>query len=680
MPKFFAKRLKYIFKNTDNLVEDLFNEELTMLTSFKEFKFFQAFRIPVENKDDVRCMFEYEDEMGKYKSIMDAKLQDVSITGFGFISKARISVDTNIRVSIQYKRLRIDIEGHIVRSFGYQPDLTNETMTYGIELDEDDYPQMKRFIEQYVMGFSPERARDCITTMAISERYKKATEGFEIFSLMLSLFKDITAFGSQEAFLNSMLEEISRILNSQRASIFLINPQTNELEAVAALGIDKSQLKFDYRKGIAGSVFTTGVPLNIDAQTDKVRFSQDMDKKTGFETKSILCNPISNRDDKVIGVIEVLNKRNQDRFTEEDEKTMKVLALIFSSVFHNYNPISEKSLIRRFSTPYDREFAYIGKSASTNEIRKSIVKLKDIDSALLIAGEYGVGKKLLARIVHNEGKRGLNKFIVVSCKGVSEEEIEAKIFGNENIRSALEECQGGTVVFDEVGHLPLRLQTKLYKILVDRFVPESHITHDVRAIFTTSEDLRKKAQKDGEFNVDLFNFMQESILLVEPLRKRPEDIESLTSYFLRKECRKQGLLLKEFSDEILDQLKEYDWAGNVVELEQAVQKAVLYNPKAHVINKLNKTGATPVIDISQSSMHGLDAIPHARDYNLPLKERVILVEREMILAEIKRNKGNKSKAAKEMGISREALRKKLLQSDEVLAQLALQDHQEKQAA
>ena len=153
------------------------------------------------------------------------------------------------------------------------------------------------------------------------------------------------------------------------------------------------------------------------------------------------------------------------------------------------------------------------------------------------------------------------------------------------------------------------------------------------------------------------------------MRKRPEDVEELTSYFLRKECRKQGLLLKEFSEEVLEQLKQFDWPSNVVELEQAVKKAVLYNPKAHVINKLNKSGATPVIDLSQASMHGLDNIPHARDFHLPLKERVALVEREMIMAEIRRNKGNKSKAAKEMGISREALRKKLLQSDEILANM-----------
>lgn len=651
-----------------------------MLTSFKEFKFFQSFRIPLESKDDVRCTFEYEDETGKYIPILDAHLEDISITGLGFKTKERIKVDTSIRMSMQYKRLRIDVDGHIVRSFGYQPDQTNETMLYGAELDEEDYPQMKRFIEQYVLGFSPERARDCITTMAISERYKRATEGFEIFSLMLSLFKDITAFGSQEAFLNSMLEEISRILNAQRASIFLINSQTNELEAVAALGINKDHLKFDYRKGIAGSVFTTGVPLNIDAQTDKVRFSQDMDKKTGFETRSILCNPISNRDDKVIGVIEVLNKRNQDRFTEEDEKTMKVLALIFSSVFHNYNPISEKSLIRRFSTPYDREFAYIGKSHSTNEIRRSIVKLKDIDSPLLITGEFGVGKKLLGRIIHNEGKRGLNKFIIVPCKGISKAEVDSRIFGNDKKSSVLEECKGGTVVFDDIGHLNLDQQRELLNVFQNRRLNNSNITLDVRIIVTTTQDLKKMSQHEGSFCLDLYNFLQESVLMVEPLRKRPDDIDSLTSYFLRKECRKQGLLLKEFSTEVLDQLKQYDWASNVVELEQAVQKAVLYNPKAHIITKLNKAGATPVIDLSQSSMHGLDNIPHARDYKMLLKDRVALVEREMIIAEIRRNKGNKSKAAKAMGISREALRKKLLQSDEILSKNQTNELDDKIAA
>ncbi len=641
-----------------------------MFTSFSEFKFFQSFRIPVESRDDVRFMVEFEDEMNKYHYIEDAKLEDVSVTGLGFSTESKISVNTNIRVSIQFKRLRIDLDGHVVRSFGL--DGSMDKMLYGTELDEEDQKNMKRFIEQYVASFSPDRARDCIANMALSERYKQATEGFEVFSLMLSLFKDITAFGSQESFLNSMLEEISRILNAQRATIFLINPQTNELEAAAALGIEKEKLKFDYRKGIAGSVFTTGVSLNIDTSTDKVRFSDKVDGETGFETKSILCHPITNREDKVIGVIEILNKRNETRFTVEDEKTMKVLALIFSSVFHNYNPISEKSLIRRFSTPYDREHAYIGRSQSTNEIRKAIVKLKDIDSPLYIEGEKGVGKKLIARIVHNEGRRGLNPYEVISCKGMDEEDLHHQIFGGKDHVSVLESNKGGTVCIDEISFMPLSMQFKFMKVLKERRIPGSEITLDVRLIFTSSENLEELAIENGEFNGELYSFITSSTCQIEPLRKRNQDIGDLLSHFLRKECRKQGLLLKEFSEEAKEQLVNYDWPGNVNELQKAVEKAVLYNPKAHVISKLNN-GATPIIDITKSSIQGLDSIPHARDFSLSLKERVLLVEREMIIAEIRRCKGNKSKAAKEMGISREALRKKLLTSDKVAHELSEKD-------
>lgn len=652
-----------------------------MFASFSEFKYFQSFRIPVESRDDVRFMIEFEDELGKFHYIEDAKLADVSVTGLGYISSQRISVMTNLRISIQFKRLRIDLDGHVVRAFGYQEE--EDKMLYGIEIDEDDQHNMKRFLQQYVMSFTPERARDCIANMALSERYKQVTEGFEVFSLMLSLFKDITAFGSQETFLVSMLEEITRILNAQRASIFLINPQTNELEAVAALGANKELLKFDYRKGIAGSVFTTGVSLNIDTKTDMVRFSEEVDSKTGFETKSILCNPVTNREDKVIGVIEVLNKRNEDRFTVEDEKTMKVLSLIFSSVFHNYNPISEKSLIRRFSTPYDREYAYIGRSTYTNELRKAIMRLKDIDTPLLVQGEQGTGKKLLGRIIHNEGKRGLNNYDVVQCRGIAPDILKEKIFGNGEQKSVLEKCKGGTITFHEISFMPLNMQYELVKVFKEGRIPGSKISIDVRIVFTSSFDLKELAYDKGEFNTELYQFINQSVCYVEPLRKRQQDIEDLLSYFLRKECRKQGLLLKEFADEIKDQLMNYDWPGNVEELQNVVEKAVLYNPKAHVISKLSN-GSTPIIDFSQSAIQGLDNIPYARDFKLPLKDRLALVEREMIHAEIRRNKGNKSKAAKAMGISREALRKKLLISDKVLEVLESQKSQpessEKKAA
>ena len=639
-----------------------------MLTSFSEFKYYQSFRVPVESCDDVQFLVEFENDQGKHESVPKVKLMDVSLTGLGFLSTFPLPVGTVLRCSLQFKRLRFDFGASIVRAFHNVGASAEESMSYGAEMDAEDYGNMKRFIEQYIQSLPPERLKDSLIQLALTQHYASEKEGFEMFSLLLSLFKDITQFGNKEKFVESMLEEIIRILNGQRASIFLINTETNELEAVAALGIDKELLKFDYRKGIAGSVFTTGVSLNIDCKTDKVRFSEEMDKMTGYDTRSIICSPITNREDKIIGVIEILNKRNEDRFTVDDEKTMKVLGLILSSVFHHYNPMSEKSLIRRFSSPYDREFAWIGRSSQTSEIRKAVVRLKDIDSPLMVIGENGVGKKLFCHIVHNEGKRGLAPFVVISSKGVDEQTLQNELFGFEGSKSKLEDCIGGTLVIDEVGFMSLPLQMKLLKVLSERRIPGSHISLDVRVIFTTSRNLKQMIEESGTFNPDLYDFMCSSEIHIEPLRKRSQDIDDLLSYLLKRECRKQGLLLKDFSDEVKEQLMTYSWPGNVVELEKAVEKAVLYNPKAHIISDLG-TKSTPIIDITKNGSCMLENIPHADDTSIPLKDRVALVEREMILAEIKRHKGNKSRAADTMGISREALRKKMLMSDEIIEAL-----------
>ncbi|HXH75207.1 MAG TPA: sigma 54-interacting transcriptional regulator [Bacteriovoracaceae bacterium] len=639
-----------------------------MLTSFSEFKYYQSFRVPVESRDDVMFLVEHETESGKLDFVDKVKLMDVSMTGFGFLTNYPLPVGSTLRCSIQFKRLRFDFGASIVRAFKDINANHDDLMSYGAELEAEDYGNMKRFIEQYIQSLPPERLKDSLTQLALTQHYASEKEGFEMFSLLLSLFKDITQFGNKEKFVESMLEEIVRILNAQRASIFLINTETNELEAVAALGIEKELLKFDYRKGIAGSVFTTGVSLNIDTKIDNVRYSEEVDKVTGFETRSIICSPISNREDKIIGVIEVLNKRNEDRFTVEDEKTMKVLALILSSVFHHYNPISEKSLIRRFSSPYDREFTWIGRSGQTSEVRKAIVRLKDIDSPLVINGEAGVGKRLFTRILHNEGKRGLAPYMVIACKGIDRDTLSLQIFGNGDVKSKLEECVGGTVVFDEIGFMPKDIQSKLLEVLKERRIAGSHITLDIRTVFTTSRNLKQLIEEEGDFNPDLYNFLCSSEVNIEPLRKRPQDIEDLLSYCLRKECRKQGLLLKDFTDDAKQQLMTYSWPGNVDELERAVEKAVLYNPKAHVISDLGNK-STPIIDMSKMGGCLLENIPYADNSEISLKDRVALVEREMILAEIKRHKGNKSKAAISMGLSREALRKKLLMSDEVLEAL-----------
>lgn len=636
-----------------------------MFASFKEFKFYQSFRIPVEEADDLRFLAEMDNELGKLAYIDDAKLLDISVTGLGFSTDTRIKIGTEITMSLQFKKQHLDITGTVVRAFSNT--IEDNDIIYGIEIDEE--KKINRFLQKYILSFSTERLKDCLVDSALKEKYTDTSEGFEMFSLLLSLFKDITFFGDKEGFVDNMLEEVIRVMNAQRSSIFLINPETNELEAVTALGVDKEKLKFDYRLGIAGSVFTTGIGLNIDTIKDSNRFNEDFDKMFDFETKSVICHPIHNREDKIIGVIEVINKRTEDHFTVEDEKTMKVLALIFSSVFHSYNPISEKSQIRKFSTPFDRKHALIGRTAHMSSLRNTILKVKDIESPVLIQGEHGVGKSLYARIIHNEGCRGLLSYEEVKCEGKDIEKVESMLFGPSEDDCVFTKNRGGTVYLNEVCTLPYDTQEKLFDMLSIGRIPDSNVTFDFRLICSISSDIGLMVD-EGTFHKGFYEMISKAFIFIEPLRRRVEDVEHLVDYFLKKECQDQGLLIKSFSPKAVEVLKGHDWPGNIQELKVCVERAVLYNPKAHIITDVSMdSSSAPLFDMNAKQRMFGD-IPHVSDFKVTLKDRIALVEREMIMAEIKRNNGNKSKAAKEMGISREALRKKLLMSSDIMQKLS----------
>ncbi len=644
-----------------------------MLKSFSEFKFYQSFRIPVEAQDDLRFMVEMGDELGNSHYIEDAKLIDISVTGLGFSTQERISVDRELTISLQFKKLHLDLTGRVVRAFSES--FEDQSIIYGVEIDDE--PKIFNFLEKYIISFSSERLKDCMIDSALKERYTKASDGFEIFSLLLSLFKDINNFGDKEGFIDSMLEEVLRLLNAQRASIYLINPDSNELEAIAAIGVDKDKLKFDYRKGVAGSVFTTGIALNIDATQNRNRINEEFDQSCGLETRSIICYPIHNRHDKIIGVIEVINKRNQDIFTIEDEKSMKVLTLVFSSVFHTFNPMSETSAIRRFSKPFDRKLALIGKTPHIRSLRRSFLKLKDLDSTVLIVGEAGVGKTLYAQILHAEGQRGVHAFEEFDCSIKDPVKVSEELL-TPGVANKLMQCQGGTVLLKHVEKLALADQEKLREILRLGGFVGSTFTLDSRIMATASDEIGSMIDA-GEFDRELYQLLSESVVNIDSLRRRKDDLSDLCNYFFKIECGRKGLLFKSFSDDVLKKLMAYDWPGNVAELKKLVERAVLYFPKEHLISEIDLSDATtPLIDSSiKRKIFGDN--PLVYDSSLALKDRLAIVERELILAEIKRCNGNKSKAAKEMGMSREALRKKMLLSDQVIEEIEKARDQKKAA-
>jgi Nif-specific regulatory protein len=302
------------------------------------------------------------------------------------------------------------------------------------------------------------------------------------------------------------------------------------------------------------------------------------------------------------------------------------------------------------------------------------MKLKDIDAPLLVYGEKGVGKSLYSKIVHIEGQRGLSNFEIINCQEREMNKLYAELFGPNGDDCKLIKCQGGSVQLDEIWALPLELQKSLCTVLKEKHIPETKYSVDIRIIATSTKDLSELVTK-GEFDPQFYEYLSKAIIHIDPLRRRSDDIELLVDYFLKVECKKQGLLLKSFSPKLIEKLKKYDWPGNIKELRLSVERAVLYNPKAHIITDIDiSDSASPLVDLSvKKRMFG--DLPFVSDHAIALKDRMAIVEREMIHSEIRRNNGNKSKAAKEMGISREALRKKLLMSTEILKNLNLSEEE-----
>jgi two-component system response regulator HydG len=636
-----------------------------MIRSFNEFRFFKSFRIPVESGDDIQFLVEVDsdpyNDRGEY--IKDAKLLDVSVAGLGFKTHKSLSIDDEITMSINYKKLRFDINGKIVRVMS---DPRNaDTYICGVEISEsEDREKMKRFLGQMINYFQPDRLKECLRDLALAEKYADMDEGFEALSLLVSLYQDITLYSQKEGFITSLLEEASRVVNAQRAVVYLINSDKNELEAKEAVGFtdEKNKLHFDFRQGVMGQVFTTGLSLNLDKSSDQLKFLQ---KDYPSQINAVAAYPLYNAQDKVIGVLQLENKRSEERFTLEDEKVLKIFALIFSSFYGAYNPLSEKSLVRRFSAPQARSVIFIGRSEATTELRKTITKLKDSNAPLIITGERGVGKSLYAQILHVEGVRNDKDFELVTCQGTPEQMLEDQLFGTKETIGVLSKCQNGTVCIEEVTAMPITTQIKLLKF-IHAPANDKNAQMQVRFIFTTSKDL-PEAIAQNKLHPELYQFMSQYVVLIKPLRERKKDVADLLDYYLLRECKTHGLLPKVLGEEMKERLLDYPWPGNVTELRQAMSRLVMYNAKQHVITEVGQD-ILPIVE--QSLVPSINSsIPFVNDHKIDLKDRVLMVERELVMAEIKRCKGNKSKAAMEMGISREALRKKMMSFDEVYQRL-----------
>ena len=334
----------------------------------------------------------------------------------------------------------------------------------------------------------------------------------------------------------------------------------------------------------------------------------------------------------------------------------------------------------------EEELPLIGRSPAMQEIYRVLARLMATDLTVMIAGESGTGKELVARALHDYGKRRDGPFVAVNMAAIPRELIESELFGHEKgaftgatARSSgrFEQARSGTLFLDEIGDMPIEAQTRLLRVLQEGEYTtvggRSAIRVDVRIVAATHRDLRQLIRQ-GMFREDLFYRLNVVPIRLPPLRERKEDIPDLVRHFLAL-AQKEGLPEKNVDGAAMQRLTAYNWPGNIRELENLVKRLVaLYSEEvigsATIDEELLDSPASADEESSDKSENLSDAVErHLRAYfaahgdNLPpagLHDRILReVERPLIMLSLDATKGNQLKAASMLGLNRNTLRKKI---------------------
>ena len=337
---------------------------------------------------------------------------------------------------------------------------------------------------------------------------------------------------------------------------------------------------------------------------------------------------------------------------------MDEMQLLVHKALEKRNLRREISELRKKMSAQSGVNRIIGRSVKTQRLRETITQVSQLDCNVLIQGETGTGKELVAQTIHELSPRSEKRFVAFNCGVFSEELMASELFGYEKgafsgatqtKKGLLELAEGGTVFFDEVGELSLPMQVKLLRVLQERTLMRvggrEELPIDVRVLAATNKDLKREAE-EGAFRLDLFYRLDVLTIQVPSLAERKEDIPLLANYFLAKHA-PENAKVPRLSQEVGQRLQEYEFPGNIRELENITQRLLLQADGSAVIEPQHL-----IEDIRLTSVVPSRA---AKQTWLSLAEK----EKRYILEVLDEVEGNKSKAAKILDIDRVSLWRKI---------------------
>ncbi len=485
----------------------------------------------------------------------------------------------------------------------------------------------------------------------------------------VDLLADVAKAFAESLNLESTLESILHALEThvklERGAITLLNPESETINIKVAHGLSDASKKITYKvgEGITGLVVQTGKEIVVPDISKDPRFLAKTGERphTKGQKTAFFCVPIK-LEGKTIGAISVDRKvRPADDF-DGHLRMLEVLAtMVAQAVKLNKLVESERKelqtenlrLLRELKTKFNVH-NMIGTSGAIQEVYRLIEQVADSTATVMIRGESGTGKDLVAHAIHYNSFRSDKPFIKVNCTALPENLLESELFGHEKgaFTGAAERkpgrfelANGGTIFLDEIGDFSLNLQVKLLRVIqfkeFERVGGYQTIKSNVRIIVATNKNLEEEI-KNGLFREDLYYRINVFPIYMPPLRDRKNDVMLLADFFLEKYARENRKTIKRISTPAIEMLTSYHWPGNVRELENCIERAVLLCDE----DVIRSDHMPPSLQMAQKSQKS-DA--------LTLPEKVEYMEREMIVDALKKTQGCQRHAAKELGLTERML-------------------------
>ncbi|MBD3393520.1 MAG: GAF domain-containing protein [Chitinivibrionales bacterium] len=495
--------------------------------------------------------------------------------------------------------------------------------------------------------------------MTANQTHTPTDLSFNGLSALYRIARLLSAEGNLEGKMADVLQVLDEDAGMGRGMISILKAGEEELAVDVAHGVSsKEKKRGTYRlgEGVTGKVVESGKPAVIRKLSEEPTFLDRTGarKQLSWDDLSFLCVPITAGDD-VVGALSVDRVGTDKESTLDSElEFLKAVSDLIAQVVVARRKQNERleeleqenRELRRNLEEKGKPDEMIGNSRSMKNVYRQIAQVAPSPTTVLICGETGTGKELVARAIHDKSPRAHGPFVPVNCAALPESLLESELFGHEkgsftgatSMRAGrFESAHAGTIFLDEIGEMSPSAQARLLRAIQEKQIQRvggtETISIDVRVIAATNRNLEEDVSRN-RFREDLYYRINVFTVYLPPLRERGADVLLLADYFSRRYAGRHGKEIARISTPAIDMLAAYHWPGNVRELENVIERAVLVSEN----NVLNGHDLPPTLQMKDASLRGL------RDGSF--ESLVASYEKELITDALKDARGNQTEAAK----------------------------------